>query len=57
MKKYKVMKTYLPVGERGDTVELEQDAFTTSMLAQEIIQELKIEAPRETKKRRPTNKG
>lgn len=53
MKTYKVLKTYLPAGKAGDQIELQEDCkFTNDLLTAEIIAELKITAPTETKKTR-----
>jgi hypothetical protein len=56
MKTYKVMRGYAPVGKAGEQVQLKDDRFTQSLLKQGIIAELKIEAPTETKKRKPRAK-
>jgi hypothetical protein len=58
MKTYKVMRSYKPVGNAGDKVQLKQDRFTEQLLAQGIITELKVVEPEETKttKRKPRAK-
>jgi hypothetical protein len=50
------MRGYAPVGKAGEQVQLKDDRFTQSLLKQGIIAELKIEAPTETKKRKPRAK-
>lgn len=50
------MKTYLPVGEVGQKVNLADDKFTQGLLHSGIIAELKVVEPTETKKRKPRSK-
>lgn len=56
MKTYKVMRSYAPVGSAGEQVKLKDDKFTADMLSSGIIAELKVDAPTETKKRKPRSK-
>lgn len=57
MKTFKVLRSYAPVGMAGKQVQLkEQDRFTQDLLKQEIIAEVKIEAPTEKKTRKPRAK-
>lgn len=56
MKTYKVMRTYLPIGEAGTQKQMPDDKFTRDMLAAGIIAELKVEQPIEKKARKPRAK-
>ena len=56
MKTFKVMRTYAPIGEVNSQVQLKDDKFTQSMLAQGIIAEIKVTAPTEKKTRKPRAK-
>ena len=56
MKTFKVMRTYAPVGEAGDKVQLKEDKFTAGLLSTGIIAELKVTEPTEKKARKPRAK-
>lgn len=56
MKTYKVLRSYAPVGEAGKQVKLKDGKFTDDLLKAEIIAEIKVTEPTETKKRKPRAK-
>lgn len=56
MKTYKVMRTYLPIGEAGTQKQMPDDKFTRSMLDIGIIAEIKVVEPNEKKARKPRAK-